>query len=203
MIPSALLFSLNESHELASSVSRYAGLALADLEERNFEAGEFKLRPLESVRDRSALIIQCLAGTPQAPVSERLLKLLFLLYGLRDAGAARRIAFLPYLTFARQDRRTKTRDPVNTRYVAQLLEAAGVDWVVTLDVHNPAALDNSFSVPVDHLSALPMMVDHFSTPIGRCAADRGFAGHRRREAGADISRAPRVAARSKRGVSVF
>lgn len=166
MSPSALLFSLRESHELASSVSRHAGLELSDLEERNFEGGEFKLRPLESVRDRAALVFQCLAGTPEAPVSERLLKLLFLLYGLRDAGAARRIALLPYLTFARQDRRTKTRDPVNTRYVARLLEAAGVDWVVTLDVHNPAALDNSFSVPVDHLSALPMMVDHFSTRLG-------------------------------------
>lgn len=165
MTPSALLFCLPESHELASSVSRYAGLALSDLEERFFEGGEFKLRPLESVRDRSALIFQGLAETPQAPVSERLLKLLFLSYGLRDAGASRRIALLPYLTFARKDRRTQPRDPVNTRYVAQLLEAAGVDQVVTLDVHNPAALDNSFRVPVDHLSALPMMVDHFSTRV--------------------------------------
>ena len=146
-------------------MSRYAGLALSDLEERLFEGGEFKLRPLESVRDRSVLILQCLAGTPQAPISERLLKLLFLLYGLRDAGASRRIALLPYLTFARKDRRTQPRDPVNTRYVAELLEAAGVDRVVTLDVHNPAALDNSFRVPVDHLSALPMMVDHFSTRV--------------------------------------
>ena len=102
MTPSALLFSLLESHDLAASVSRHAGLSLSDLEERNFEGGEFKIRPLESVRDRSALVFQCLAGTPQAPVCERLVKLLFLLYGLRDAGAARRIALLPYLTFARK-----------------------------------------------------------------------------------------------------
>jgi len=162
----ALLFSLRESHELASSVGRQAGLALSPLEEREFEGGEFKLRPLESVRNRSAFVFQCLAGTPQAAVSDRLLRLLFLLYGLRDTGAAQRIALLPYLTFARKDRRTQVRDPVNTRYVAQLLEAAGVDRVVTLDVHNPAALDNSFRVPVDHLSALPMMVDHFSTRLG-------------------------------------
>ena len=165
MTQSALLFSLHESHDLASSVGRHAGLGLSGLEERNFEGGEFKIRPLESVRDRPVLVVQCLAGTPQAPVCERLMKLLFLLYGLRDAGAARRIALLPYLTFARKDRRTQPRDPVNTRYVAQLLEAAGVDRVVTLDVHNPAALDNSFRVPVDHLSALPMMVDHFSTRL--------------------------------------
>jgi ribose-phosphate pyrophosphokinase len=93
------------------------------------------------------------------------LKLLFLLYGLADAGATPRTALLPYMTFARKDRRTQLRDPVNTRYVAQLLEAAGVDRVMTMDVHNPAALDNSFRVPVDHLSALPMMVDHFAKQL--------------------------------------
>jgi ribose-phosphate pyrophosphokinase len=156
-------FALRDSRELACLVSQRAGLPLAALEERDFEAGEFKLRPLESIRDRTVFILQCLAGTAQVPVCERLLKLLFLLYGLRDAGALRRIVLLPYLTFARKDRRTQLRDPVNTRYIAQLLESAGVDRVVTLDVHNPAALDNSFRVPVDHLTALPMMVDHFAT----------------------------------------
>src|SRR6185312_3499544 len=107
----------------------------------------------------------CLAGTQPAPSSERLLKLLFLLHGLKDAGVTRCTALLPYMTFARKDRRTQVRDPVNSRYVAQLLESAGVDRVMTLDVHNPAALDNSFRVPVDHLSALPMMVDHFAREL--------------------------------------
>ena len=158
-------FALRESQELASSVSQYAGLSLSALEERHFEGGEFKLRPLQSVRDRPTFVFQCLAGTPEAPLSERLLKVLFLLHGLRDAGATRRTVLLPYMTFARKDRRTQVRDPVNTRYVAQLLESAGVDRVITLDVHNPAALDNSFRVPVDHLSALPMMVNHFVTQL--------------------------------------
>jgi ribose-phosphate pyrophosphokinase len=162
-------FALRESRELANSVGHYARLRLSDLEERDFEGGEFKLRPLQSVRDRPAFVLQCLAGTPSAPSSERLLKLLFLLYGLRDAGAVRRTALLPYMTFARKDRRTQIRDPVNTRYVAQLLESAGVDRVMTLDVHNPAALDNSFRVPVDHLSSLPMMVDHFAKRLPETA----------------------------------
>lgn len=157
------LFTLHESRDLASAVSRHAGLPLAPVEERDFEGGEFKLRPLEPVRDRTAFVLQSLAGTDQSSVCQRLVRLLFLLYGLRDAGAVRRIALLPYLTFARKDRRTQTRDPVNSRYIAQLLESAGVDRVVTLDVHNPAALDNSFRVPVDHLSALPLMVDHFAS----------------------------------------
>ncbi len=158
-------FALHESRDLAYAVYREADLPLAALEERDFEGGEFKLRPLESVRDRTALVLQCLAGTTEVPVCERLVRLLFLLYGLRDAGALRRVALLPYLAFARKDRRTQVRDPVNSRYIAQLLEAAGVDRVVTLDVHNPAALDNAFRIPVDHLSALPMMVDHFATRL--------------------------------------
>jgi ribose-phosphate pyrophosphokinase len=69
------------------------------------------------------------------------------------------------MTLARKDRKTQIRDPVNSRYMAQLLEAAGVDRAITLDVHNPAALDNSFRIPVDHLSALPMMVNHFITQL--------------------------------------
>lgn len=160
-----VFFALRESRDLAGLVARHAELKLAALEERDFEGGEFKLRPLESVRDRTAYVLQCLAGTATAPVAERLLKLLFLLNGLRDCGASRRVALLPYLTFARKERRTQPRDPVNTRYVAQLLESAGVDRVVTLDVHNPAALDNSFRIPVDHLSALPMIADHFATHL--------------------------------------
>jgi ribose-phosphate pyrophosphokinase len=160
--PPTAFCALSESRELAASLSRHASLTLTGIEERAFEGGEFKLRPLESVRDRAAFILQCLAGTPDASVSERLLRLLFLLYGLRDAGTSRRIVLLPYLTFARKDRRTQPRDPVNTRYVAQLIESAGADRVVALDVHNPAALDNAFRIPVDHLSALPMMVEHIA-----------------------------------------
>jgi ribose-phosphate pyrophosphokinase len=158
-------FTLRESRDLACAVYRHAELPLAPLEERDFEGGEFKLRPLATVRDRTALVFQCLAGTTEVSACERLVRLLFLLYGVRDAGSSRRIALLPYLTFARKDRRTQIRDPVNSRYIAQLLEAAGVDRVITLDVHNPAALDNGFRVPVDHLSALPMMVDHFATRL--------------------------------------
>jgi ribose-phosphate pyrophosphokinase len=156
------LIALSECRELAATVGRSAGLTLSPVEERRFEGGEFKLRPLQSVRGRTAFVLQSLAGSDAVPVTERFVRLLFLLYNLRDAGATQRIALLPYLAFARKDRRTQLRDPVNTRYVAQLLEAAGVDRVVALDVHNPAALDNSFRIPLDHLTALPMVADHFA-----------------------------------------
>lgn len=156
-------FALSESQQLADAVGRHAGLAVAGLEDRRFEGDEFKLRPLETVRGRTTFVFQSLAGTQDAPVTERFVRLLFLLNGLRDAGAVQRVVLIPYLAFARKDQRTQVRDPVYTRYVAQLLEASGADRLIALDVHNLAALDNSFRIPVDHLTALPMMVDHFAT----------------------------------------
>jgi ribose-phosphate pyrophosphokinase len=164
-IPEPRLFALSESQELALSIATSAGLSVAALEERRFESGEFKLRPLESVRDRTVFVIESLAGDPAMPTTERLVRLLFLLSGLKDAGARCRIALVPYLAFARKERRTQLRDPVNTRYVAQLLEATGLDRLMALDVHNPASLDNAFRIPVDHLSAMPMMVDHFARQL--------------------------------------
>jgi ribose-phosphate pyrophosphokinase len=156
-------FALSESRALASAVAQEAGLVLAPLEERLYAGGEFKLRPLETVRDRPAFVLQSLAGTADAPLSERLIRVLFLLSALRDAGATPRVLLLPYLAFARQERRTQPRDPVNTRYVAQLLEASGVDQIIALDVHSPTALENAFRIPVDHLTALPLMVNHYAS----------------------------------------
>ena len=155
------LIAPSESRTLGAADAAAADLPLIPLEERPFEGGEFKLRPLQSVRGRTVLVLQSLAGTAPAPVCERLVRLLFLLQGLRDLGAGSIVAVLPYLAFARKDRRTQPRDPVVSRYVAQLLEAAGLDQVVALDVHNAAAFDNGFRVPTVHLTALPMMVDHF------------------------------------------
>ena len=166
MNPSPCVVSPSESLSLAREIAAQAQIPLAELEERPFEGGEFKLRPIECLRERSAFVVQSLIGSEDVPVGTRLLRLLFLLLGLRDVGCARRIAVLPYMAFARKDRRTQLHDPVTSRYVAELLEAAGVDRVVALDVHNPAALDNAFRVPVDHLSATPLLVDHFARRLG-------------------------------------
>jgi ribose-phosphate pyrophosphokinase len=141
-------------------------MSLAPLEERAFEEGEFKLRPLVSVRGQTAFVLQSLAGSTDSPVGQRLVRLLFLLFGLRDVGATRTVALVPYLAFARKDRRTQPRDPVSSRYVAQLLEATGLSQLIALDVHNPAAFDNAFRIPVDHLSAIPMFVDYFVRVCG-------------------------------------
>lgn len=158
----ARFFSLSECRDLATACCSAAGLSLSPVEERPFEGGEFKLRPLVSVRDRPVFVLESLANGGQLSPADRLVRLLFLLANLRDAGARSRTAIVPYLAYARKDRRTQLRDPVNTRYVAELLEAAGMTHLIALDVHNPAALDNAFRIPVDHLSALPMMCDLYS-----------------------------------------
>jgi ribose-phosphate pyrophosphokinase len=160
-IPAPLILGLEESRALAAAVAECSGVAQSPVEERDFEAGEFKLRPLESMRDRTVFIVQSLCGSGGRTPSERLVRLLFLALGLRDVGAARVIAVIPYLAFARKDRRTQPRDPVSSRYVAELIEAARIDRVIALDVHNPAAFDNSFRIGADHLSARPFFVEHF------------------------------------------
>jgi ribose-phosphate pyrophosphokinase len=161
-----LIFALRESGDLGTAIAREAGTEPAGLEERDFEGGEFKLRPLVSVRARRVFIVQSLAGTGGASPAESLLRMLLLAMGLRDAGAAQIVALIPYLAFARKDRRTQPRDPVTMRYVAQLIEAAGVSQVVALDVHNQAAFDNAFRVPVMHLSAQPMLAARLRREIG-------------------------------------
>lgn len=165
------IFAPSESRALGLAASETAGIALGELEEREYEGGEFKLRPLQSVRDRTVFVVQSLTETQKAPIAQRLVRLLFLIHCLRDAGASRLFAVIPYLAYARKDRRTKPRDPVYTRYVAQQIEAAGTDRIIALDVHNASALDNAFRIPVDHLSALPMMAAHFTNhlPHGKLA----------------------------------
>jgi ribose-phosphate pyrophosphokinase len=154
------VFALGSTAEYGERVAWTLGLPLAAHEERDFEDGEHKTRPLESVRDRDVYVIHSLYGDSDASVNDKLCRLLFFVGALRDASAGRVTAVVPYLCYARKDRRTKERDPVTTRYVAQLLEAVGVDRIVTMDVHNLAAFENAFRRPTEHLQAASLFVDH-------------------------------------------
>jgi len=158
-----LLFALNGSRPFGERVAQYLGLEVAIHEEREFEDGEHKARPLVSVRGRDLFVIASLYGERGLSVNDKLIRLLFFLGAVRDAGAACITAVIPYLCYARKDRRTKPRDPINTRYTATLLEAVGVDRVVTLDVHNLAAYQNAFRCRTEHLEARPLFVDYFAS----------------------------------------
>ncbi|MBI4757382.1 MAG: ribose-phosphate pyrophosphokinase [Betaproteobacteria bacterium] len=161
-----LLFALDASRPFAEAVAGHLGVALAAHEEREFEDGEHKSRPLVSVRGRDVYVIHSLCGDAAQSPNDKLLRLLFFLGALRDAAAERVTAVLPYLAYARKDRRSQPRDPVTTRYVAALFEAVGTDCVVTLDVHNPAAFENAFRCRTEELSAIGLFAGHFAAAAG-------------------------------------
>ena len=147
-----LFFALEQSKTLGHDVAEAGNFDLALHEEREFDGGEHKARPLADVRGQDVFVLHSLNGEPGASANDKLLRLLFFLATCRDHGAARVTAIVPYLAYSRKDRQTKTQDPVTTRYVAQLFEAVGVDTVMTLDVHNPAAFQNAFRCRTLHLS---------------------------------------------------
>ena len=154
------LFALKGSAALGASVAAHLGLPIAAHEEREFEDGEHKARPLESVAGADVTVIHSLHGGPDQSANDKLCRLLFFIGALKDAGASRVTAVAPYLCYARKDRRTKSLDPVITRYVAAMFEAVGTDTVVALEVHNPAAFENAFRCRTVALTATPIFVEH-------------------------------------------
>ena len=106
---------------------------------------------LVSVRGKDIYVLHSLHGGPTESANDKLCKLLFFIAALRDNGALRVTALVPYLAYSRKDRQTKTRDPVTTQYIARLFEAVGTDCVVTLDVHNIVAFQNAFRCRTIHL----------------------------------------------------
>jgi ribose-phosphate pyrophosphokinase len=158
------IFALSPDRDFGEKVCSHLGLLLSSHEEREFEDGEHKTRPLVNVRGRDVFVIQSLYGDERQSVNDKLCRLLFFLGALRDASAERVTAVIPYLCYARKDKKSKPRDPVTTRYVAGLFEAIGADRVVTLDVHNLAAFQNAFRIRTDHLEAKRLFVDYFVSP---------------------------------------
>lgn len=159
------LFALDASRPYGERVATALGVALCAHEEREFEDGEHKARPLENVRGKDVYVIQSLYAEPGMSANDKLVRLLFFIGAVKDASAARVTAVCPYLAYARKDRRSKPRDPVSSRYVAQLFEALGTDRVLTLDVHNLAAYQNAFRIPAEHLEASGLFVAWFAARL--------------------------------------
>jgi ribose-phosphate pyrophosphokinase len=153
------LFSLHTGHDLAARVAARLGIGLTPHEEREFEWGHHKTRPLADIRGHDVYIVESLHGDAAQSVNDKLCRLLFFLAALRDAGADRLTAIVPFLCYSRKDRQTKTWDPVTTRYVAELFEAVGVDRVATVEVHNLAAFQNAFRCRTEHIDAGPLFAE--------------------------------------------
>lgn len=174
------LFAPAASAAFGGQVASCLGVPLCAPEEREFDDGEHTIRSLQSVRGRSVYVIQCLRGDAQGSVNDRLCRLLFFVGALKDAGAPRVTVCLPYLAYARKDQRTKARDPVTLRYVAQLMEAVGPDRVIVLEAHNRAAVDNAFRIETLHLEATADFVRHFAgEPLERVVASPDIGGIKR------------------------
>ena len=156
---------MDASHELGVAIAAALGEPLAAHEERDFEDGEHKARPLADVAGADVYVVHSLHGGPTQSANDKLCRLLFFIGALKDAGAARVTAVTPYLSYARKDRRTKPNDPVTTRYVAGLFVSVGTDCVVTLEVHNPAAFENAFRCRTVALTGTPIFVDYLKNNL--------------------------------------
>lgn len=159
------LFALNASQNVGQRIADALHIPLSDHIERTFNDGEHKARPLVSVRGRDVFVFHSLYADADQSVNDKLNRLLFFLGAVKDAGAARVTALVPYLCYARKDRKTEPRDPVTTRYVARLFEAMDVDRVVTMDVHNLAAYQNAFRCATDHLEARALFINYFAEQL--------------------------------------
>ena len=166
---SLLLFALEHSHVPGNAIAQQLGLALAPHEERVFEDGEHKARPLQSVRGRSCFVLHSLYGEPAQSVNDKLTRLLFFIATLKDAAAKEVTAVVPYLAYARKDRKTQPRDPVTLRYLAQLFEAVGTDALLVLEVHNPAAFQNAFRCSTETLDCTALFAQQLVDRLGDSA----------------------------------
>jgi len=162
----ALLFALETTQDLGGQVAAQLGQPLGRHEEREFGGGEQKVRPLEEVAGRDVYVVDSLYGDERLSANDKLIRLLFFIGALKDAGAGRVTAVTPLIAYSRKDRRTKPRDPVSSRYVAALFEAIGTDCIVTLEVHNVSAFENSFrTCRTEHVPVAGLIASHLAARL--------------------------------------
>ena len=148
------VFSGNANPMLAAAICEYLRIPLGQLRLTRFSDGEIYCQVLENVRGTDVFLIQPTAP----PVNENLMELLLVVDAMKRSSAARITAVLPYYGYARQDRKDKPRVPISAKLVADLLQAAGVQRLLTMDLHAPA-IQGFFDVPVDHLYAAPILLE--------------------------------------------
>ena len=150
------LFALNSNQEIAKKISEVAGIPLGKLSSRQFSDGEIQINIEESVRGYDIYIIQ----STSYPVNNHLLELLIMVDACQRASAHTVNVVLPYFGYARQDRTAAPREPITAKLVANMLVKAGVDRVVTLDLH-AVQVQGFFDIPVDNLFTIPLFADHY------------------------------------------
>lgn len=150
------IFTGNSHPELAEEVASILGLKVGDAKVGTFSDGEISVDINESVRGADVFIVQSTCS----PVNNNLMELLIMIDAFKRASAGRITAVMPYYGYARQDRKAKSRDPITAKLVADLLQAAGADRVLTMDLH-ASQIQGYFNIPVDHLVGSPILSKYF------------------------------------------
>lgn len=150
------VFSLSSSKKLAQDIASILGTKVGNCKVHHFADGEILCEIGESVRGKDVFIVQSTSN----PVTENLMEILVLTDALKRASAREITAVIPYFGYARQDRKAKPRQPITSKLVADLLTTAGINRVVTVDLH-AAQIQGFFDIPVDEMQALPLLIKYF------------------------------------------
>ncbi len=178
------IFAGNSNRPLAEAICKDIGISLGNAEVGAFSDGENFVSIYETVRGSDVFVVQSTCS----PVNDNLMELLIMIDALKRASAGRITAVVPYFGYARQDRKTKPRDPISAKLVANMITAAGADRVLTMDLH-AAQIQGFFDIPVDNLLGSPVFVNYFlnkfsavheqtmvvSPDVGSVARARAFA----------------------------
>ena len=157
------IFSGNSNPKLALDICRKLGTQLGNAEVGTFSDGEKSVSIYETVRGSDVFVVQSTCS----PVNDNLMELLIMIDAMRRASAGRITAVIPYFGYARQDRKTKPRDPISAKLVANLITRAGADRVLTMDLH-ANQIQGFFDIPVDNLLGSPIFVHHFMEKYADC-----------------------------------
>ena len=178
------IFSGTSNRKLAEDICKHLNISVGDAQVGTFSDGEKSVSIYETVRGSDVFVVQSTCS----PVNDNLMEMLVMIDALKRASAGRITAVMPYFGYARQDRKTKPRDPISAKLVANMITAAGADRVLTMDLH-AAQIQGFFDIPVDNLLGYPVFVEHFlkkfadnhdnamvvSPDVGSVARARAFA----------------------------
>ena len=155
------IFSCNANRGLAEEMAQCLGLKLGQAEVSHFSDGEISVKIDETIRGADVYIVQ----STSYPVNDNLMELLIMIDAMKRASAGRITAVIPYYGYARQDRKAKARDPISAKLVANLLESAGADRVITMDLH-AMQIQGFVDIPVDHRLGAPLLTNYYHEKYG-------------------------------------
>ncbi|MDX9690866.1 MAG: ribose-phosphate pyrophosphokinase [Acholeplasmataceae bacterium] len=150
------LFALSSNRSLAEEISRTSGIEISSADVVRFADGEISINIEESVRGHDCFVIQ----STSSPANEHLMELLIMADALKRASAKTVTVIMPYYGYSRQDRKSKSRQPITAKLIADMLQVAGVNRVICLDLH-AAQIQGFFNIPIDNFPAAPLLADYF------------------------------------------